>query len=175
MKIRIKNTKITTIIIGWIQIIGGIYGIGLMSRLMLQQNNPINGAVLLIVLLGLSLFIFSIYSGRYLLNSNKIKLGIILSLINFVLQVVNFRFSGYSLTYSSGIDLIVGVNNGFNFEFGIIRSLFSSSINTDNKDFALSINLASLLIIWILVDIYDELFDNKEHVIQDSDKFINND
>ena len=61
MKLRIKNTEITTKIISWIQIIGGIYGIGLISWLMLQKNDSINGAILFIFLLGLqSFYIFNL-------------------------------------------------------------------------------------------------------------------
>jgi len=47
MKLRIKSTNLTVKIIGWLQIIGGIAGIGLMAYLMLNTGE-INGALLLI-------------------------------------------------------------------------------------------------------------------------------
>lgn len=55
MRLRIKSTKLTLQIISGLQIVGGITGLGLVAYLMLQTG-PINGAILLIFLMGLALF-----------------------------------------------------------------------------------------------------------------------
>lgn len=165
MQMRIKNTAITTKILSWVQIIGGIYGLGLIVWLLLKTQT-INGPILLIFLTGLSLFIFSIVSGRYLLNSSKLKLGLILTLINFCLQLVDFKVNGYGLTYCAGINLTIGVDNGFKLGFGLINSIFNMSINSDDAEFVLKLNISAIFIIWLTSDIYDEIFgkrvDNNE-------------
>ena len=161
MQMRIKNTAITTKIISWIQIIGGIYGLGLIAWLLLKTQT-ITGPILLIFLTGLSLFIFSIISGRYLLSKSNLKLGLILTLINFCLQLVDFKIHGYGFTYCAGINLMIGVENGFKIGFGLINSIFNMSINTDDTNFVLKLNIASVFIIWLLADIYDEIFSKRD-------------
>lgn len=165
MKKRIKNTAVTTKILGWLQIIGGIYGLGLIVWL-LQKTQTINGPVLLIFLTGLSLFIFSIVSGRYLLSKVNLKLGLILTAINFTLQLVTFEINGNGFAYCSGINLMIGIENGFKIGFGLVNSVFNMSLNTDDTDFILKLNIGAIFIIWLVADIYDEIFkqktDNKE-------------
>jgi hypothetical protein len=63
MKLRIKNTELTLKIISWLQIIGGIIGIGLIIYSLLNTGE-LNGPLLFIFLTGISLFIFSIYVRR---------------------------------------------------------------------------------------------------------------
>lgn len=161
---RIKNTAVTIKILAWLELIGGVYGLGLMVWLLLLTD-AINGPILLIFLTGLSLFIFSIVSGRYLLSKNNLKLGLILTAINFCLQIVSFQFAGYGFTYSTGINLMIGAENGFKIGFGLINSLFQMSINTNNLDFILKINIIAIIIIWLVADIYDELFKQKDEII----------
>ncbi|MBS2101222.1 hypothetical protein [Carboxylicivirga linearis] len=165
MKFRIKNTKITTSIISWIEIIGGIAGIGLLIRL-LMRTQTINGPILLILLIGIFLSVFSIVSGRYLAAQKTVKLGLILSVINFFLQLVSFKIGGYAYEFTSGINLLVGFENALKFNFGIITSTFNMSINTDDPDFAIKINVIAIIIIWLLADIFDELFLKKAESIE---------
>jgi hypothetical protein len=160
MKLWIKNTKVTTKIIGWIQILGGITGLGLIAWLLLKTGE-ITGPLLLIFIVGLSLFIFSIYSGSVLLTKDKLKLGLILSMINVLLQLVHFRFNGSGLTYSSGFDLSVGYDNGLKLSFEFITSLFQMSINSDEVSLMLKLNLVAVLLLWILADIFDYKFSKK--------------
>lgn len=160
MQMRIKNTAITTMILSWIQIIGGIYGLGLIVWLLLKTET-INGPILLIFLTGLSLFIFSIVTGRYLLSKSNLKLGLILSLINFCLQLFEFKINGYGFAYCSGINLMIGAENGFKVGFGLINSTFSMFLNTDDADFVFKINIVAVFLIWLIADIYDEIFKSK--------------
>jgi hypothetical protein len=159
MKIWLKNLKITLIIIGTIQIIGGITGLGLIAWLLLKTGS-ITGPVLLIYLVGLSLFIFSIYCGRSLFSKTGLKLGLVLSMINMLLQIIHFQINGNGITYSSGINLAVGLENAFKIDFGLITSVFQMSIGTDDTTTIFKVNLAAIFLIWILLDIYFFNFKN---------------
>ena len=86
MRIRIKSTTLTLQIISWLQIVGGVTGLGLVAYLMLQTGT-INRAILLIFLIGLGLFSYSIYSGKRLLTDPEKGTGIVLSIINQVVQL----------------------------------------------------------------------------------------
>lgn len=156
MKLRIKSTNLTVKIIGWLQIVGGITGIGLMAYLMLNTGE-INGALLLIFLIGLALFIFSIYTGKQLLNERSLKIGIILSIINQVFQLIQFKIAGYGLSYSSGSELLIGFSDNTIFNFAIITSSFNMSINTDGFEFTFMVNLMAIFILVVLFDIWEEL------------------
>ncbi len=155
MRLRIKSTPLTLQIISWLQIVGGVTGLGLVVYLMLQTG-PINGAILLIFLTGLGLFSYSIYAGKRLLTDAEKGTGIILSLINQVLQLFQWSILGYGLSYSSGAEIALGIQ-GLTFKFNIaaIVSTFKMAINTDDE-FFLKINLIALLIIFVLVDIFEE-------------------
>jgi hypothetical protein len=158
MRLRIKNTEITTKIISWLQIIGGLTGIGLMVWL-LSKTQTINGPTLLIFLVGFSLFIFSICSGSYLFDKEKLKLGIWLSIINFLFQAFYFEFNGFGLSYGSGCALLVGVEDGLlKFNANFITSNFSMSLFSSGESYLIQINFVAILIIWILADIYNEKF-----------------
>ena len=95
-------------------------------------------------------------------------MGIILSIINFLFQIVNFQINGYGLSYCSGINLLLGIDQGFKFHIGLITSIFSSSINTDDKEFIFKLNIVAILIIWVLADIYDERFNKKVSMTEEN-------
>jgi hypothetical protein len=156
MKLRIKNTDLTIKIISWLQIVGGITGIGLMVYLMVQTG-AINGAMMFIFLFGLALFCYSIYAGKTLLTeTNKLK-GIILAIINQCLQVVHFSLFGYGLSYSSGAEVALGFQDGtFKVSASAITSSFKMALHTDDPSFV-KINVFAILIIIVLLDIEKEL------------------
>jgi hypothetical protein len=157
MRLRIKNADLTLKIISWMQIIGGIAGLGLIAYLLLQTDT-INGAILLIFLIGLSLFIFSIYAGKVLLiNSNK-KKGIMLALINQTIQLFQWSMFGYGLSYNTGAELLIGIKSplSIDFNFGVIIPAFSMSIKSSDQ-FFFKINLISVLLIIVLIDILSEI------------------
>jgi len=157
MKLRIKNTALTVKIISWLQIVGGILGLYSMTKIMLQTD-AVNGPLLFILLFGLSLFIFSIYTGNTTLRSQDKKRGIILMLINQILQLFQWCMFGYSLSYSSGMNLLIGIKGALSFVFDWeIGSTFSMSINSSDEQFYLKINLIAILLIIVLISIYTEL------------------
>jgi len=158
MKLRIKTTEITLRIISYLQIIGGITGLALICYLLMQTDN-VNGPVLLIFLIGLSLFIFSIYCGRAILyNSNK-KYAVLMSLLNQAIQLFQWCILGYEFSYSSGAELLIGLKVPFSldFNFAIIVSSFSMSIASNNNRLYFEVNLIPLILIIVLINIYKEL------------------
>jgi hypothetical protein len=160
MKLRIKNTKLTLKIIGWLQIVGGITGLGLIIHLLLNTLE-INGAVLFIFLTGISVFIFSIYTGKKLLVSENKREGIIYSIINQTLQFFQWCLFGFSFGFSSGGAILFGIQGfSFNMDFSIITSTFQMAVGTD-KEYFLKINLFAALILIVLIDVLKETTLNK--------------
>lgn len=161
MRLRIKSTALTLKVISWLQIVGGVTGLGLVAYLMLQTDT-INGAILLIFLIGLALFSYSIYSGNRLLTDEKKWTGIVLSIINQVMQLFQWSIFGYGLSYSSGSEVTVGIDGlTFKFNFAAIVSTFKMAINSDNE-FFIKINLIAFLVIVVLVDILTEFKSTRE-------------
>jgi len=156
MRLRLKSTILTLQIISWLQIVGGVTGLGLVAYLMLQTGT-INGAALLIFLTGLGLFSYSIYSGKRLLTDAEKGTAIILSIINQIIQLFQWSMLGYGLSYSSGAEITLGVEGlTFKFSFSAIVSTFKMALNSDDE-FFIKINLAAVLLIIVLVDILKEL------------------
>ncbi|WP_162428429.1 hypothetical protein [Pontibacter pudoricolor] len=166
MNLRIKNSQITLKVIGWIQIIGGILGFWVMSKIMLYTET-VSGGILLVILVGLGLFSFSIYAGRHLLSEKEVTYGIILSIINQALQTVHFSMFGNGLSYSSGLVSLIGIENGFKFNFAIFSSVFNMSYLLESYDFMLKINLVAIFLILILVDIWRERKHGLENQVLD--------
>ncbi len=143
-------------IISWLQIVGGITGLGLIAYLLLQTET-VNGPVLLIFITGISLFIFSIYTGNYLFFNPEKKKGIILTVINQSLQIVQWNIIGCGISYSSGAELLIGVKGGaMNFRIAAFISTFSMSLQSHNP-FSFNINLASILIIVLSIRYFNKM------------------
>lgn len=156
MKLRIKNTDTTIKLISWIQILGGILGLGVMGYLLLQTGT-INGPILLIFIIGIGLFSFCIYSGKRLLKDTEKTTALILSIINQVLQIFQWGIFGFAFAYSSGLELTVGFSGGsFKFDFSILTSNFQMTIWGDG-DFLFKVNIIAILLIFCLADILNEL------------------
>jgi hypothetical protein len=153
-------------IFGWIQIIGGITGLGLMAYLLLHTE-AISGPILLIFIIGLSLFIFSIYTGKVLLYDSK-RTGIVLTIINQAFQLFQWNILGYGLSYAAGAELLLGIKGlSLNFNISAVVSTFSMTINSSNG-FSFSINIIALLIIIYSVKAYSNL-NNTELIIETND------
>ena len=161
MRLRIKSTEFTIKVLAWLQIFGGIIGIGVMAYVMLNTGQ-INGGGLLIILIGLALFIFSIYAGRRLLDKRTLKLGIILSIINQGFQILHFKIEGFGFSYSSGSELLIGYKENISFNYGLISSTFQMSLNTDSSEFYLMVNVLAMFLLFVLFDIWDEIKEDNE-------------
>lgn len=172
MKYRIKNTKTTILILGIYQIFGGLIGLGVTAYLALGTGT-INGAMLLIFTIATGLYLFSIKSGTVLIRKDY-KRGLIYSMVNQIIQILSIGVGGYKFDYSSGAKGKIGINftNGFNFNFDIgITSEFNMSINVDNTEYFLYINILAIFILKVLNDIYKEKFSTKS--IENKDNFYN--
>jgi hypothetical protein len=153
MNFILKKSDLVTKIIAWIQIAGGIMGLGVIAYLMLNTGT-INGALLLIFIVGLSLFIFSIYCGNILLQRNEVRRGIILSLVNQALQFVQWSMFGWGLSYNSGLNLAIGLKGtSIDARLNIIASNFQMSINSDDT-FLFKVNILAVWLFIILLKIY---------------------
>jgi hypothetical protein len=131
------------------QIIGGGVGILLViwSALNLQAVNP---ASILLYLLMLSFFGYSIYCGILCgdVKENCLKH----SLINQVLQVAGLAGFGYAYQFAAGFFVSIGLNltqsPELDFRFGI--SSLDLQINTGGGDFKANVNVVAIgLILWI--------------------------
>jgi len=131
-----------------------VTGLISIAKLMLQAND-INGALLLIFITGVLLFLYSIYCGKKLLLEPDKKISIVYSIINYIAQVLQWYFFGYGFTYCSGIDADLGAQKlEFLFNIGF-TSNFAMSIHT-NDTYFLKINLFALFVVIALFDILDE-------------------
>ena len=132
------------------QILGGVAGI-VVTVYLIASLVSIQPVLFFLLFLATAFCCFSIFSGIKLwLNVN---MGIRLSKINQLLQLIQFVAFGNAYEYLSGASFRVGINltESFNFKFNIdLVSKYQFNFNYDNPDFIVSINLIALfLIIWI--------------------------
>jgi len=173
MKLRIKNTKTTLLILSLYQILGGIIGLIVIAWTLLKITS-ISGALLVIFLVAIGLYFFSIKSGRLLLEK-KIKLGLVYSMINQIFQVVGIGVGSFAYKFSSGGQLFLGVDftNGVNYkaDFGL-TSEFIFSIYLADKEYFLFINVLAIFLLYIFLDIYREVNnDNNKSELESDTKY----
>ncbi|MBL7743794.1 MAG: hypothetical protein JNN00_10010 [Chitinophagaceae bacterium] len=135
--------------IGTYQIAGGIIGLGL-TIWIISGLITITGPLLLLLLIAIGLYSYSIYCGILLLKKKKSGLGH--SLINQFLQLINFSLLGFVFQYISGVFLSIGfdLTNSLNFTFNIGISSWQITINGDTEPFIFNFNFVALfLILWI--------------------------
>jgi hypothetical protein len=104
-------------------------------------------ALLLLFLIALSLYAFSIYCGVILFKN--IEIGLRLSKINQLLQVVHFTILGYAFKYISGVHLSIGLDltESLEFRFNLSISGWQFTINDDDPSIIVSLNLVALFLI----------------------------
>ena len=132
------------------QIIGGILGIALTVGVLFGGELVVDQMAMRIGLFASGLFIFSILCGRMLFRNPK--RGLVLSIINQVLQVVYFSFGSYAFQFVAGLRIGVGVDmvEGWLFKFRLALSSFHFSAGTDLGQKFIGVNLVALfLIFWI--------------------------
>ncbi|SIT83335.1 hypothetical protein [Pontibacter indicus] len=132
------------------QIIGGILGIALTIWVMFSGEMVVDQMALRIGLFAGGLYIFSILCGRMLFRN--LRRGLVLSIINQVLQVVYFSFGAYGFQYVAGLRVGVGVDmvEGWTLKFRLALSSFHFSIGDDLGLKFIGVNLVALfLIFWL--------------------------
>ncbi len=175
MKFRIKSAETTILIVAIYQILGGIWGFGLIAWLLLQTQE-LNGPILLIYLISIALYCLSANAGLVLLRKDY-KRGLILSFINQAFQVVAIAIGGYKFDFISGAKLAGGFNftNGFfmNLNFAL-TSEFNMSWNSGST-FYLYINFLAVFLIYVIADLYDDFAKKKTNAEEINQLVINDD
>jgi len=158
MKYRIKNTRLTVLILAYYQIIGGIIGLWVLVKI-LMNSQTINGALLLIILIALGLYYFSIKSGSLLIRQ-EYKRGLIYSMIHQSVQVIGIGFGGDKFLYYSGANIGLGPNFTDGIEFKFLLEFFSEfemSLNLSEKSYFLYVNILAMFLLYVFWDLYKEL------------------
>jgi hypothetical protein len=133
-------------LLAYYQIIGGVTGL-LFSFIELFKMRPIFNINLLIFLVIFLLFTYSIFCG-FLILSGKIKSGLDNSLVNQLIQLINFSLFGLTFRYASGIILAIGIDhtNEFLFTFRLYLSEVELMINKDPHVIKLGFNIIAFLL-----------------------------
>ncbi|MBC8488714.1 MAG: hypothetical protein H8D45_22035 [Bacteroidetes bacterium] len=136
-------------ILGYYQIIGGVLGY-LIFIWVLAQIGTITGLMLLILLLVLILYAFSIYCGYSILKDKKY--GFDLSSLNFFLQIFIIAIQGVKYEYTSGFSLAAGldIENNFNFQFKAMISGFNFEIKHNVDNFIIMINIVPFIAFYFI-------------------------
>ena len=137
-------------ILGYYQIIGGVCGIGLTTWVIMTLNST-ELLLLILMLMPLALYIFSVYCGVLLLKRN-IE-GLKYSLINQYLQLLNFSMLGITYQYTSGIFISAGIDLTevlrFNFNAGLLA--WKVAISTaDAHKFIVNFNFVALFLVFFI-------------------------
>jgi hypothetical protein len=138
------NTQLK--VLSYYQIVGGIIGLGLTIWLTTTIVS-FHWLLLLLFLIAVLLYAFSIYCGFMLLKN--IELGLKFSKINQLFQVIHFSILGYAFKYISGIHFSIGLalTESLNFQFDLSFSSWEITINDDDLSIIISLNLVALFLI----------------------------
>ena len=151
-----KDTASKLKVLGIYQIAGGIIGL-LLTFWIIAGLTAFSGLLLLVVLIAIGLYSYSIYCGTLLLK-NKI-LGLRHSSINQFLQLINLIIAGFAFQYISGVFLTIGLDltNSFNFIFNIGISSWQININGDTEPLILNFNLVALFLILFIENLKNKI------------------
>ena len=130
-----------------------------MTAATLLKTGTINGLMLFIFLFAFFLFGFSIQSGNLIIQSSKLNKGMIYSMILQGLQIVSFGIGNYCFDFYSGAKGFIGFEfrNCFKFDIGATFSGFNFTINSIDAGYFLKINVISIIILSILINIFNEI------------------
>lgn len=156
-----KDTASKLKALGIYQIAGGVIGL-LLTFWIIKGVTLFSGLLLLVLLVAIGLYSYSIYCGILLLKK-KIS-GLRHSLINQVFQLVSFLIAGFAFQYISGIFISIGLDltNSFNFIFNVGISSWQININGDAEPFLLNFNLVALILILFIEELRKKI--NKEEL-----------
>lgn len=130
------------------QIVGGILGIVLTLWVMFRGEIVLTQEVLRISLFAGGLFALSILCGGMLFRNPR--RGLVLSLLNQVLQVIYFAFGAYGFQYVAGLRIGFGfdMTGSWTFKFRVALSSFQFDLGTDTGQRFIGVNLVALLLIF---------------------------
>lgn len=143
--------------LGFYQIIGGALGF-LVTVRFLPNLGSINGGILLLILIIISLHSYSIFCG-YLLLKNKLIKGLNLSIFNQFIQILSFGVLGFYFEHASGIYAGIKLNLTndaiLTFMSGISSSAIVINEHIEYKE--LSINIVALILINVIFNLKNEV------------------
>ena len=151
-----KKNYVKLNILGFYQILGGLLGCIISGWIFISliSIQPPQDILFYTILSSISffLFIYSIVCGFLLLKKQNIIKALKFSLINQVLQLVNFSIFGFAFKYISGFYLSTGFdlsNNSFIFKWGV--SSWEILMNSNSTINEVNINIFALVLI-LLID-----------------------
>ena len=155
-KIRLKG-------LGLYQIIGGIIGLGIIIWVLVQAE-AIKGSSIAVYLVAAVLFSYSIFCGQLLLKNN-LK-GLTHSMINQVLQTVNFAFAGFAFKYASGIMLMAGLDfsSGHELIFNFEISTFELNINSHKELSTAGLNIFAFYLLYFIETLKEKIERHKKTI-----------
>ena len=149
--IRKNINRILILVLGSYQILGGLFGLTLVFR---QSLSYVLWNFLYFALI-IGLFIFSIVSGIYLLKSKSLKKGIRYSLVNQILQLIQFEVLGVGLYFVAGSYVSYGLSNLPSLhlvtDYSIFRSSCYLSIFRESNEIVFNINIVAIILISYLL------------------------
>jgi hypothetical protein len=148
--------------IGWYQILGGIYGLGVLLYLLIRTGT-LRGTGFLLLALTIILFSFGIYSGN-LLRKTDIR-GLKLSTWNQALQILQIGVGAIVFEFYSGIRLSFGFEwresflpdgrisfSGFNFQYS----------QSNGSLLSFWINIIPIIVIYLIDKIEKDIEERKQ-------------
>ncbi len=146
MKKRFK--VIVNALAAW-QIFGGFLGIGLAIRIM-PGLKGLSGTGSGMVFLAAVFYLFSVACGIILFKNRKS--GLNLSLLNQVLQVLNFAIGSYAYNYVAGFKIGFGIDfmSGWLLKLNLSVSSFRLILNSPTGSFFMGLNLLALVLVYVI-------------------------
>jgi len=142
--------------IGLYQIAGGVIGLGL-SIWVIAGLTTTTLSLIVLLLIAIGLYSYSIYCGTLLLKNNIS--GLNLSLINQYLQLFGISFYGFAFQYISGVSVLAGIDltDSFLMTFNFGVSQWQFSINDQNHPTTFNFNLVALFLILYIEKLKKEI------------------
>lgn len=143
-------------ILGIYQIGGGIIGLGL-TVWVISGLTITTFPLIFILLIAVVLYVYSIYCGILLLKKNIS--GLKHSLINQLLQIINFSIFGFTFQYISGVFISAGLDLTDSlflmFNFGV--SQWQITINGNKEILILNFNVVALFLVFFIEKLRKEI------------------
>lgn len=148
-------------VLAYYQIVGGVFGIGLIVYL-IAQTGAITGLMLLIFASAVSLYCYSVYCGK-VLKSGETGRGLVLSKINQLFQTFEFAVGGYAFKYVSGGSVNAGINitNDFKFYFNLTPSSFQVTFNKDEDLIIVGFNMLAIYLVYYITRLQETIADRE--------------
>jgi hypothetical protein len=146
----INKDQLKLKLIAWYEIAGGFLGLCLVIWL-IATTGTITGITLLIFALAIGLYSFSIFCGIQLFK-NPLKLGLTISIINQILQIINFSIFGLGYKYIAGILITFGIDytSALKSTMNFSVSTFQIIINQEKEVFTVGINIVAAFLAYSL-------------------------